>query len=83
MKKLLLGIVCGLSLVSLTACGNKQLLDVTYTFDKAIIELQDGTVVQGKIQSWTDYEDGDQVQVKMEDGRTYLVHSSKITLIAE
>ena len=82
MKKLLLGIMCGFSLVSLTAC-NKQLLDVTYTFDEAIIELQDGTVVQGKIQSWTDYTDGDQVQVKMEDGRTYLVHSSKITLIAE
>lgn len=66
-------------LVSLTAC-NKQLIDVTYAFDEAIISLPNGEVVEGKIQSWTDYEDGDQIQVKI-DGTTYLVHSSNIVLI--
>lgn len=68
--------------LSLTACGNKQLFDATYTFDRAIISLPNGTVVDGKVQSWTDYEDGDQIQVKI-DGVTYLVHASDIVLINE
>ena len=66
-------------LASMTAC-NKQLIDVTYAFDEAIISLPNGEVIEGKIQSWTDYEDGDQIQVKI-DGVTYLVHSTNIVLI--
>lgn len=37
-------------------------------------------MVDGKVESWKDFEDGDQIQVKI-DGVTYLVHSSNITLI--
>lgn len=66
---------------SLTAC-NKQIIDTTYKYDRAIIYLPDGTVVDGKVQSWTDFEDGDQIQVKV-DGKTYLVHSSNVVLIDE
>lgn len=68
--------------VSITACGNKQIFDTTYIFNKAIIELPNGEVVEGEVQSWTDYEDGDQIQVKIK-GTTYLVHSSEIVLIAD
>ena len=63
----------------LSGC-NKQMIDTTYKFDRAIIQLPDGTVIDGKVQSWTDFEDGDQIQVKI-DGVTYLVHSSDIALI--
>lgn len=66
---------------SLTGC-NKQVFDTTYSYDRAIIDLGNGEVIDGKIQSWTDYADGDQIQVKI-DGKIYLVHSSKITLISE
>ena len=59
---------------------NKQILDATYAFDRAILVLPNGEVIDGKIQSWTDFEDGDQIQVKI-DGRQYLVHSSNIVLI--
>lgn len=65
----------------LSGC-NKQMIDTTYKFDRAIIYLPDGTVVDGKVQSWTDFEDGDQIQVKI-DGKTYLVHSSNVVLIDE
>lgn len=61
---------------------NKQVFDTTYKYNRAIIELPDGTVIDGKVQSWTDFEDGDQIQVKI-DGVTYLVHSSDIALIKE
>ena len=65
----------------LTGC-NYSIVDTTYHFDRAIIELPNGAVVQGQVQSWMDYEDGDQIQVKI-DGVTYLVHSSDVVLIAE
>lgn len=67
--------------VSLSGC-NKQIVDVTFSYERAIISLPNGEVVDGKVQSWTDYEDGDQIQVKI-DGVTYLVHSSQVVLISE
>lgn len=47
-----------------------------------ILALPDGSVISGKIESWKDYDDGDQIQVKI-DGTTYLVHSVNIVLIKE
>lgn len=70
------------SIFALSGCGNKQIFDTTYTFTRAIISLPDGTVIDGKVESWKDYEDGDQIQVKI-DGVTYLVHSSNICLISD
>jgi hypothetical protein len=82
MKKILaITLISILLVVTLSSC-NKQIFDTTYSFDKAIISLPNGDVVKGKIDSWTDYEDGDQIQVKI-DGVTYLVHSSDIVLIKE
>lgn len=63
-------------------CGNKQIIDITYTFNRAIIELPNGEIIEGKVDSWRDYEDGDQIQVVIE-GKTYLVHSSRIVLIKD
>lgn len=60
--------------------GNKDWFDFdNNTFNYATIQLQDGTVVQGKVESWTDY-DGEQLQVKI-DGKTYLTSSYNCTLI--
>lgn len=67
--------------MSLSGC-NKQIVDVTFSYERAIISLPNGEVVDGKVQSWTDYEDGDQIQVKI-DGVIYLVHSSQAALISE
>lgn len=78
MKKLLaLGIVLFATLLS--GCGNKDYFDTVYTYDYAIIELQNGEVIEGEVQTWKDYE-GEQLQVKI-DGVTYLVHSENITLM--
>lgn len=82
MKKILATILLLVFMATGVSCGNKQIIDLTYNFDKAIISLPNGQVVEGEIQSWTDYEDGDQIQVKI-DGVTYLVHSSDIVLIKE
>ena len=61
---------------------NKQMVDLTYSYERAILSLPNGEVIEGKVSSWTDFEDGDQIQVKI-DGKTYLVHSSNIVLISD
>lgn len=81
-SKLCLGIAVIIILVlALTGCGNQQLLDTTYSFDRAIVSLPNGDVVDGKLQSWKDYENSDQIQVKI-NGKTYLTHISNVVLIA-
>lgn len=81
MKKFFAIILTSVICFSMVGC-NKQLLDTTYSFDKAILALPNGEIVEGKVQSWADFEDGDQIQVKI-DGKSYLVHSSNIVLISE
>ncbi len=77
----ILALVLVAGLVLLAGC-NKQMVDLTYSYNRAILSLPNGEVVEGKVSSWTDFEDGDQIQVKI-DGKTYLVHSSNIVLISD
>ena len=74
-------LVVAMMLMFLTGC-NRQVIDTTFSYDNAILVLPDGSVISGKIESWKDYDDGDQIQVKI-DGTTYLVHSVNIVLIKE
>ena len=60
-------LVVAMMLMFLTGC-NRQVIDTTFSYDNA--------------ESWKDYDDGDQIQVKI-DGTTYLVHSVNIVLIKE
>lgn len=81
MRKFAIAIGTIVLTMSLSGC-NKQIVDLTYSYERAIISLPNGEVIDGKVQSWTDFEDGDQIQVKI-DGVTYLVHSSQAALISE
>ena len=81
MKKLAIIVSSIILAVSLAAC-NKQVVDLTYSYERAIISLPNGEIVEGKVQSWTDFEDGDQIQVKI-NGVTYLLHASQVVLISE
>ena len=81
MKKFAITVATIALAISLSGC-NKQVVDLTYSYERAIISLPNGEIVEGKVQSWTDYEDGDQIQVKI-DGVTYLVHASQVVLISE
>ncbi len=77
-KRMILTIFLIFSILSLTSC-NYQVIDLTYKYDYAIIKLQNGKVIEGKVQQWCDYE-GEQLQVKI-DGVTYLTNSFNCTLI--
>ena len=69
-----------LSTMLLSGCGfNKQIIDVNYSFNKAIIE----NVGEVDIKSWNDYENSDMIQVTTTDGIVYLTHSSNVILKSE
>lgn len=80
-KVITLVIFLCLLVVFLAGC-NRQVIDLTYNFNYGQVRLSDGTVVEGKVQSWKDFANGDTVQVRI-DGKTYLVHHMNATLIAE
>lgn len=67
------------SVLTLTSC-NYQAMYLTYSYDYAIIKLQNGKIIEGKVQQWRDYDDSEQLQVKI-DGVTYLTNSFNCTLI--
>ena len=60
--------------------GNQRLIDLNYRFDRAIIQLPNGEVVEGKVSSWNDYSDSDIVQVTIA-GKTYLTSYVNVCLI--
>lgn len=80
MKRKIFITVSSVFMVFTMAGCNKQMVDLTYSYDYAIIGLPNGEVVEGEVQSWTDYEDGDQIQLKI-NGTMYLVHSSNVVLM--
>lgn len=86
-KKILIAVAIALVLCVIgfvifweTHHGNRQLLDMKYRFDRAIIRLPNGEVVEGKVSSWLDYSDSDVVQVTI-GGKTYLTHYANVCLI--
>lgn len=67
-KRIILLTAAAMLAGALSGCGNKTLIDTTYTFDRAIIQLADGTIVDTRIKTWADYDDGEQVQVVAKTG---------------
>ena len=85
MKKIIVCLlVVIISLTLLTGCGigyNKQIFDLNYRFNYAIVSLMNGELVEGPISSWKDYQDSDMVQIIFTDGNIYYTHSSNVLLI--
>lgn len=80
MKKKIIAILCAAVMTfGLTGCGNKKVFDLQYSFNYAIIQLPNGEIVEGKVDSWKDYE-GEQLQIEI-DGIVYLTSSYNCTLM--
>ena len=84
MKRVILLIIfLVIILVSCTGCYNKQLFNTTDHYDRAIVYLPNGEIVEGRVSSWTSWTsfgDGGAVQIKI-DGKTYLTHICNVCLI--
>ena len=81
MKKVIgLFIVIAL-LLTLAGC-NYSSMETHYDFDYAIVKFPDGNTEKIEIKKWSDYE-GEQLQIKTEDGTVYLVSSFNCVLVSE
>lgn len=65
---------------TLTGC-NKQVIDTTYTYNKAITYIGNERI-EIDIKKWNDY-DGEQIQIVAEDGTVYLLSMNNTVLIEE
>lgn len=81
MKKILTAAALIVSLLMFTGFTNKQYFDFTYKYNYAYISLPNGEIVEGKVEKWTDYSDGDQLQITI-DGVTYLTDTTRAVLVA-
>lgn len=79
MKKFIAIFIATVATVVFCGC-NRQVVDLTYSYDYVQLKMPDGTIVEGKLDSWHDY-DGEQVQVVI-DGVTYLVSSVNLVMVS-
>ncbi len=85
MKKKIICLLLAVAVILITICFagcNMSVIDTTYSFDKAMISMPDGTVVKGRVESWKDYEDSDAIQVEI-DGKIYYTFLNNVVLIKE
>ena len=82
MKKFIIAALLAINTFAITSCGNKQLFDTVYSFDRAIISLPDGIKIEGKVEGWKEYEDSDSIQIKI-NGVYYYTHLQNVVLISE
>ena len=71
--------------LTLTACqiGNRKIgFDTTQTFHWAIIQLGNGELIEGSVDSWRDFDSSDTVQITI-NGITYLTHYTNVILATE
>ena len=77
-KKVLALIIIAVPL--LTACGNKDIFGMTYTFEHATIKLPNGEIVNGDVKEWACEDKTDSVRVTFKDGRTYFTSTVNVVL---
>lgn len=77
--KILTAIFAVLISFSMWGC-NKAQIDTVLKYDYAYISLPSGEVIEGAVENWLDFEDGDQIQVKV-NGKTYLTHITNVVLV--
>lgn len=86
MKKMLaLILVLVLCAIALSACkvGNRQIgFDTTQTFKYAVIQLGNGELIEGEIDTWRDFKESEEVQITI-NGITYLTSYENVIMATE
>ena len=84
MKKIVTILITILLALSLAACSYRgyDFVDTNYHFDRAIIEMPGGEIVEIDVAQWTDAE-GEQLTITDTSGTRYLVHAENCVLIED
>lgn len=78
MKKFIAIISLLVLMLCFTGCSNKQIFDTNYTFQRAYVKIGEEWK-DFEIKTWKDY-DGEQLQLKLQDGTVLIVHSANCIL---
>lgn len=78
MKKIKLAVIAVILCFVLTGC-NYDMWDTNYTYDYAECNFG-GEIEKINIRQWKDY-DGEQIQIRAEDGKTYLLSMNYCKLV--
>ena len=66
-------LLCAVCTISLSAC-NYQVIDLQFSYNYAYMKIGEEWV-NVPITKWTDYEDGEQIQITLQDGSVILTSS--------
>lgn len=81
-KIIALLIILAAAMFILSACGNRQMIDTTYSFNKAYIKIgSDWKLVD--VKGWRDFDNGDEIQIQDTSGTTYLTHYSNVVMVKD
>lgn len=81
MKKILILAMIGMSLL-FSGCGNMDIIDYHWTFNRARIKVNDEKWEEVKVKNWHDYDGSDMIAVETE-GKVYVTHSANVILIKD
>lgn len=62
------------------SCNRAVFDEARFSFDKAIIKLPNDEIIEGKVQSWKEFENSDVIQVKI-DNVIYYTYITNVCLI--
>ena len=84
-KKLIAIILYSAMVMSLCGCNFSwyDWIDTNYHFNKAIISMPDGSVIEVEVAKWADAQDGEQLTITAKDGTRYLTSSYNCILVEE
>ena len=79
MKKIMIIAAIGLSLF-VAGCGNMDIVDWHWTFDRAKIRVDGDKWEEVKVKNWHDYDGSDMIAVET-DTQVFVTHSMNVILI--
>lgn len=80
---ILVAVVFSFQFINKKLIGNKQIMDLSYNFKTAYIQMPDNTVRKVQIRRWCDYENSDSVQIIDQNDVVYYTHLNRVVLINE
>ena len=79
MKKLMtIALIASMAIIS--GCGNMDIIDWHWRFDKARIKVNDNEWQEVKIKNWHDYDNSDMIAIET-DTQVFVTHSVNVILI--
>ena len=82
MKKILFLALAICALLTLSGC-NVGIIDTTYSYDYALVELPGGKVEKVEVDMWYEYENSEMIQIQAKDGTIYYTHAENVVLVRE